>query len=711
MVDLEHWRCGVCSFSGKFGAGDTIAKHMTENKDHVRAAIAAEDMLNKGPKQSSIQEAWQKGAEKGKVQYPTTRAPGPADIPFHKLKSHVQSHRCHGFFADEVQIGGQLVDVGGLKRDLHPGEQWYADPNYRCTVESEGSFVSISGTFRHVACEGFMCSFCPLIPTMPDFRKRALREMESEFKRGTRVCQKGTKLENLQREELLETAREWQRRYQNVTGQAYFLNIALMRLSKTKVQLSDRLEEACKSGSLPELAELFKRAYDLGALDGRTPLHNFLLDLSKNLISVAQHDGDGRGKRYHHSTKLMFETLARFGGPLACNFVSANLLGPVLNTSLALYRKEAFLFCGVLEEAAFEHIAGILSEHKARLGIQGPVPIECSEDECAAIRVATWNRRLDVIEGFCGKLPVDNEQHKCSFDCQPSAATFESISQAFRELKVGSMCRLLLVNPLVAGMPRLVYALLPTCNMFDAGQVLQQWQLIRTWHSKHLSELVGPLIAHASDGNKRRVKCQVDSISRGVYGPDRLGFIMKAEMENGLPLLMDQDPPHCAKKLRNPLLNATRDIFWGVSIATKNHLRLVMNVFPKHEHGLLEEDVDVKDKQNFAAVQRISFPRVRRCLELLQSGYRGEDGVFHQEDVRGTIAHLEVLWAYLEVFYGRDTLSNRIRQASFVTHMLFFGSEFIRHRGLGNTLKQNWITPEKMASELSWTCSSRSRPQ
>jgi hypothetical protein len=77
---------------------------------------------------------------------------------------------------------------------------------------------------------------------MPDFRKRALREMESEFKRGTRVCQKGTKLENLQREELLETAREWQRRCQNVTGQAYFLNIALMRLSKTKVQLSDRLD-------------------------------------------------------------------------------------------------------------------------------------------------------------------------------------------------------------------------------------------------------------------------------------------------------------------------------------------------------------------------------------------------------------------------------------------------------------------------------------
>jgi hypothetical protein len=678
--------------------GDTIAKHVNENKEHVQAKIAAEAKLGKGPKQSGLLEAWSKGVAKGTAAYPSSHAPGPVDIPFHKLRSHFESHRCHGFFAEEIQIGGQSVQIGSLKRDLHRGEEWYADPNY--SVMPEDFQDPIQGTFWHVACKGFQCSKCSLIPSMPDFRKRALREMESELKRGTRVCQKGVSLEHLRREKLIETAREWQSRFLSMREHAYFTNISLLRLSKTKVQLSDRLQEACKSGSLPELAELFKRASDLGALDGRSPLHNFLLDLSKNMISVAQHDGDGRGKRYHHSTKLMFETLARFGGPLAHNFASSNLLGPVLNTSLALYRKEAFLYSGVLEQAAFQHVAKILAEHKARLGIVGPVPIECSEDEMASIRLATFNRRLDVIEGFCGKLAVGDEQHKCSFDCQPSAATYESITRAFKELKVASMCRLLLVNPLAKGMPRLVYALLPTCNMFDAKQVYDQWRLIKTWHAEYLQETVGPLIAHASDEDKRRVKCQVASIGRGVYGLDRPGFIMKAEMEKGLPLLMDQDPPHCGKKLRHPLLNATRDIFWGVHIATKNHLRLVMRVFPKEEHGLLEEDVDVKDKQNFASVQRIAFPKVRSCLEKLTDGCLGLDGVHHQEDCKGTLAHLEVLWAYLEVFYGRDTLRNRVLNASFVTHMLFFGSEFIKHRGLGHTLKQNWITREAQLDML-----------
>lgn len=127
------------------------------------------------------------------------------------------------------------------------------------------------------------------------------------------------------------------------------MNISLVtRALKSKVTLSDRLAETCRSGTLPEVAEVFKRACDAGAFDGRTPLYNFLLDLAKNLTSVAKHDGDGRGKRYHKSTKLMFGTLARFGGPLAHNFVSLNLLGPDLNTSLALYRSNAFHYSGLI---------------------------------------------------------------------------------------------------------------------------------------------------------------------------------------------------------------------------------------------------------------------------------------------------------------------------------------------------------------------------
>lgn len=186
----------------------------------------------------------------------------------------------------------------------------------------------------------------------------------------------------------------------------------------------------------------------------------------------------------------------------------------------------------------------------------------------------------------------------------------------------------------------------------------------------------------------------VESSERGTYGPSVPGFTLKAEVLDGLPMLMDQDYPHGAKKARNSFLHATRDVFWGQFIAIKNHLKLVMDAFPRDEHGLLEEDVDVWDKQNFPAVQRIAFPKVRACLQKLQEGYTRADGQYFHEDCRGTIAHLEMIWSYLEVFLGRGTLWERVRLASFVVNILHLGSAYIAGRGLGHTLKRNWLTRE-----------------
>jgi hypothetical protein len=122
LVNMDHWRCTVCSFSGKFGAGDTIGKHMRENKQHVQAAIAADALLAKGPKQTGLREAFAKGVQKGVSAYPPNFAPGPADIPFHKLRAHIQFKRCHGFLGEEIIIDGEEVPVGSLKLDLHPGQ-------------------------------------------------------------------------------------------------------------------------------------------------------------------------------------------------------------------------------------------------------------------------------------------------------------------------------------------------------------------------------------------------------------------------------------------------------------------------------------------------------------------------------------------------------------------------------------------------------------
>ena len=243
-------------------------------------------------------------------------------------------------------------------------------------------------------------------------------------------------------------------------------------------------------------------------------------------------------------------------------------------------------------------------------------------------------------------------------------------------MEVGNMCRVLVANPLVKGMPRLIYGILTTCNKFDAAQVKLQWSRIAALHKKHIEAAVGPLRGHASDGDARRRKLMLESIYKGTFGLNEDGFLMKSEVVDGHPLIMVQDPIHLGKKLRNPLLSPQRTIFWGHFLAHKNHLQLVIELFTRDEHGLLNEDINVKDKQNYPAVQRISFPRVRACLEKLHAGVV-VNGVFRKECVLGTIIHLEVLWAFLEIFYGRGTMYERVMLASFVTHMLYYGTEYI----------------------------------
>jgi hypothetical protein len=55
-------------------------------------------------------------------------------------------------------------------------------------------------------------------------------------------------------------------------------------------------------------------------------------------------------------------------------------------------------------------------------------------------------------------------------------------------------------------------------------------------------------------------------------------------------------------------------------MANKNHMLLVIEIFNKDQHGLLEEDTNVKDKKKFPIVQRITFPKVRKCFEAIDEG-------------------------------------------------------------------------------------------
>jgi len=94
-----------------------------------------------------------------------------------------------------------------------------------------------------------------------------------------------------------------------------------------------------------------------------------------------------------------------------------------------------------------------------------PIPFECGKDETKCIEIATWNRRLDMIDGFSGFLiSPQHPTHQCKSHISPSSTTWTSIKNVFKTLQVGTMCCVLVVDPLMVGLPRLVYCLLSICN-------------------------------------------------------------------------------------------------------------------------------------------------------------------------------------------------------------------------------------------------------
>lgn len=93
------------------------------------------------------------------------------------------------------------------------------------------------------------------------------------------------------------------------------------------------------------------------------------------------------------------------------------------------------------------------------------------------------------------------------------------------------------------------------------------------------------MISHGSDSDARRRSFLLRSIAKGTFGLTSPSFIVKAPIINGFPGLMNQDPIHVAKKMRNPLLSAKRDIFSEEARVVLNHVALVMVIFSKDEHG------------------------------------------------------------------------------------------------------------------------------
>ena len=347
---------------------------------------------------------------------------------------------------------------------------------------------------------------------------------------------------------------------------------------------------------------------------------------------------------------------------------------------------------GGIQENNFKKLGPLYKEAMANIKSTA-VPVLAAEDETAIIGHVTYHQNTDELLGFCG---VNGQHHACvdhfTVVVGEGEEGFATIVNAFKEYKIGTFGRAILLNPLHPNLPRIAVLVMPTCNMFDHHFVYRQWQEVKRLYDQELKDIVGPLIGNSSDGDSRRRKIMlqlstVDVGNRFRPIPRDLGFIFscrKLNKENGYDVedMCDQDYVHNHKKLLNPLDHASRVLRMGEYLVHMNHLQLVSEVFPFADHGLGRSDIERRDRQNWRSAQKLTFPKVQSCLEaLINVTVQGRPPDI---TLLGTKTYLLIIWYYVEIFCSCvASLATRIKYAAIVTHYLAIWRNWIyRHRNL-----------------------------
>ena len=476
------------------------------------------------------------------------------------------------------------------------------------------------------------------------------------------------------------------------------LKIRLIR-SRGKLQkLSDVGAEHALRGDTKGLSRTLKMAYDNGLLKNKEKTLNFTRNLIENMTKK------DKGKRYSSFTKSFYEVVKIWSGGRLVRFLSANLDGPNDRNVKEMCRSKVVGSVPGFQKNLDEVVVmykKLMVTHNIN-----SVLVEQAEDETVITKYLQYNQKSDTVVGTCGQKGPD---HACLPDLKhvvgDDAQAYESLVQFFSKNVISSMARVIMFNPLHCHLPATVVFLGCTCNSFDHEYVMKQWETCKEIYKTALMDVFkAPLVGMASDGDSRRRKAMEICGTSGEgerFKVRNENFTLSGEVEttsDGVAYALNisnQDYVHNGKKWINYLLHTARVMNLGGHMAHMNHLVLVREALPSQRHGLLWEDVERKDRQNWASAQRLLFPRVQQCLTQLESV--NEETT---EDVIGTRVFLYIGFLHVDIFCSfKLSFKERIQNASTVVNFLRIWRWWVL-RTPGVTLKDNFISRQSYSDLL-----------
>ena len=178
------------------------------------------------------------------------------------------------------------------------------------------------------------------------------------------------------------------------------------------------------------------------------------------------------------------------------------------------------------------------------------------------------------------------------------------------------MYNVYMAQPMDHNIPAFCLACFGTDNKFTAEHVLLRWQYIikecerrRIW-----------VVSLGGDGDSRLMKAmrisvglfskQIDSnLQEGLVSPLQTSIPSAWSawfwLHRPTSVAYIQDVVHIAVKLKSRLIKPSVVLPMGVFVAGVHHFQILQTMFGKDVHGLMERDIDHKDKQNFDAVLHI----------------------------------------------------------------------------------------------------------
>ena len=444
------------------------------------------------------------------------------------------------------------------------------------------------------------------------------------------------------------------------------------------------------------------------------------LAIAKYMLSPTR-----RGKQTE-STVIDFAAYLRIiVGPAAYNFVRDNIKLPDQRTAERA-RPQGDPFGVGVTRKNFEIIRDIYKNIMATKGITGKIPCTLAEDETAINAVLRWDYKTDTVFGSCGKLCAEKcgtkgeckskgcqDTHYCVYqtlNLSPVIGdddnSYQRLAAYVGEQRPARMLRVIMVNPLVRGLPPLPLVVIGTCRTAThRDYLLPQWTMVRKLFREVFSEIGMVVHTHGSDGDplrRREFLLRAHQEQGERYGSNATGFTHTGRVttdpvtqEQHIELPGDDDHIHCIKKITNCGHHSARKLQLGPrKLACLETLKGFVDGIPESMHGIRKKDLD---RHGYKAMDVPSALRLcsQKALSTIEEALTSPVGTMPpQPHLGGMKRFMEILRTYASLYLSRaDTHATRVRNAATVVTYIRLWREWVRNTK-DMTLDTNFLSRE-----------------